>query len=178
MCLSLAQWKGARSAFTLRERALHGMCWGDILSWQRPNLADPPSCSPAWEPALSSALPQCFYHLPMFYFNISGRQHTRMCLTGQRCIGSSCLEWSIQLRGFPGSSVGKESACNPGDSGSTPGSGRFPEEGIGYPLQYSWASLVAQTVKNLPAMQETWVRSLGWQDPWRIHGATCPSTLA
>ena len=46
-----------------------------------------------------------------------------------------------------------------------PGSGRFPGEGIGYPLQYSWTSLVAQLVKNLPAMRETWVRSLGGEDP-------------
>ena len=45
------------------------------------------------------------------------------------------------------------------------GSGRYPGEGIGYPLQYSWASLVAQMVKCLPAMQETWVQSLGWEDP-------------
>ena len=52
--------------------------------------------------------------------------------------------------GFPGSSAGKESACNAGDPGSTPGSGRSPGEGIGYPLQYSWASLVAQLVKNPP----------------------------
>ena len=69
--------------------------------------------------------------------------------------------------GFLGSSAGKESACNAGDSGSIPGSGRSPGEGIGYPLQYSWASLVAQMVKNPPAMQETWVQSLGWEDPWR-----------
>ena len=45
------------------------------------------------------------------------------------------------------------------------GLGRSPGEGIGYPLQYSWTSLVAQTVKNLPAMRETWVQSLGWEDP-------------
>ena len=50
------------------------------------------------------------------------------------------------------SSVGKESACNAGDPGSIPGWGRSPGEGIGYPLQYSWASLVAQLLKNLPAM--------------------------
>ena len=55
------------------------------------------------------------------------------------------------------SSVGKESACNAGDPGSIPGSGRSAGEGIGYPLQYSWASLVAQLVKNPPAMWETWV---------------------
>ena len=70
-------------------------------------------------------------------------------------------------KGFPDSSVGKESACSAGDPGSIPGSGRSPGEGKGYPLQYSWASLVARLVKNLPAMQETWVRSLGWEDPWR-----------
>ena len=54
--------------------------------------------------------------------------------------------------GFPGSSAGKESACDAGDPSSIPGLGRYPGEGIGYPLKYSWASLVAQTVKNLPAM--------------------------
>ena len=66
--------------------------------------------------------------------------------------------------GFPDSAVGKESTCNAGDTGSIPGLGRFTGEGIGYLLQYSWASLVAQLVKNLPAMWETWVRSLGWED--------------
>ena len=57
--------------------------------------------------------------------------------------------------GFPGSSAGKESTYNSGDNGSIPGLGRFPGEGIGYPLHYSWASLVAQMVKNLPAKWET-----------------------
>ena len=69
---------------------------------------------------------------------------------------------------FPDSSVGKESACNAGDPGLIPGSGRSSGEEIGYPLQYSWTSLVAQLVKNLPAMRETWVRSLGWEDPLDI----------
>ena len=60
--------------------------------------------------------------------------------------------------GFPDSSAGKESACNARDPGSIHGSGRSVGEGIGYPLQYSWASLMAQLVKkNLPAMWETWV---------------------
>ena len=59
--------------------------------------------------------------------------------------------------GFPDSSVGKESTCNAGDPGSITESGRSAGEEIGYPLQYSWASLVAQLVKNLPAMWETWV---------------------
>ena len=67
--------------------------------------------------------------------------------------------------GFPGSSADKESTCNAGDPGSSPRSGRYPREGTGFPLQYSWAFLVAQTVKNPPAMQETWVRYLGWEDP-------------
>ena len=65
------------------------------------------------------------------------------------------------LIGFPDSSVGKESSCNAGDPDLIPGSGRSSGEGMGYPLQYSWASLVAQLVKNLPAMWETLVRSLG-----------------
>ena len=59
-----------------------------------------------------------------------------------------------------------------------PGSGRSPGEGIGYPLQYSWASLVAQLVKNSPAMQETWVRFLGREDPLKKEMATCSSILA
>ena len=80
--------------------------------------------------------------------------------------------------GFLGSSAGKESACNAGDPGLSPGSRRSPGEGIGYPLQYSWASLVAQIVKNLPALQVTWVRSLGWKDPLEEGTATHFSILA
>ena len=67
--------------------------------------------------------------------------------------------------GFPDISVGKESACDAGDPGSIPESGRSPGEGIGYPFQYSWASLVVQLVKNPPAMWKTWVRSLSQEDP-------------
>ena len=67
--------------------------------------------------------------------------------------------------GFPDNSVGKDSACNAGDLGSIPESGRSAGEGIGYPLQCSWACLVAQLVKNLPVVRETWVRSLGCEDP-------------
>ena len=80
--------------------------------------------------------------------------------------------------GFPGSSAGKESACNARDPGSISGSGRFPGEGIGYPLQYSWASLVAQMAKNLPAVWETWVQSLGWEDLLEKGLATHSSVLA
>ena len=80
--------------------------------------------------------------------------------------------------GFPDSSVGKESARNAGDPGLIAGSGRSPGEGIGYPLQYYWASLVVQLVKNLPAMWETRVQSLGWEDPLEKGKATHSSILA
>ena len=65
------------------------------------------------------------------------------------------------MYGFPDSSVGKESTCNAGDPGSIPVPGGSAGEEIGYPLLYSWASLVAQLVKDLTAMQESWVQSLG-----------------
>ena len=77
--------------------------------------------------------------------------------------------------GFPDSSIGKEPTCNAGDTGSIP---RSAGEGIGYTLQYSWVSLVAQLVKNLPAMQETWVQSLGWEDLLEKKKATHSSILA
>ena len=82
------------------------------------------------------------------------------------------------MLGFPGSSAGKESICNTGNPGSIPGSGRSTGEGIGYPLQHSWASFVAELVKDLPAMQETWVQSLGWEDPLEKGKATHSSILA
>ena len=88
------------------------------------------------------------------------------------------LHWSRDEHGFPCSSAGKESTCNAGDPGLIPGSGRSPGKGIGYPLQYSWAFLVSQTVKNLPAMRETWVRSLDWEDLLEEGMATHCSFLA
>ena len=81
-------------------------------------------------------------------------------------------------KGFPDSSVSKESAWNAGDPGSIPGLGISPGEGIGYPLQYSWTSLLAQSVKNLPAGQETCVRSLGWEDLLEEGVATHSTVLA
>ena len=80
--------------------------------------------------------------------------------------------------GFPGSSASKESACNAGGPSSIPGSGRSLGEGTGYPLQNSWASLVAQMLKNPPAMREIWVRSLGQEDPLGKEMATHSSILA
>ena len=87
--------------------------------------------------------------------------------------------------GFHSSSVGKESTCNAGDLCLIPGSWRsagegigYPLQGIGYTLQYSWTSLVAQLVKNLPAMRETWVQSLGWEDPLEKGKSTHSNILA
>ena len=79
---------------------------------------------------------------------------------------------------FPGDSDSKESACNVGHLGSIPGLGRSPGGGLGNPLQYSWSSLVAQLVKNPPAMWDTWVQSLGWEDPLEKGMATHSSILA
>ena len=94
-------------------------------------------------------------HQTFFYLSLKRQEET---------------DYKCQIFGFPDSSLGKESPCNAGDPGLIPGSGRFPGEGIGYPLQHSWASLGAQTVKNPPTMnpptmQETWVQSLSWEDP-------------
>ena len=79
---------------------------------------------------------------------------------------------------FPCGSAGKKSACNAGNPGSIPGLGRSAGEGIGYTLQYSWASLVATLLKNLPAMWDTRVQSLGWEDPLEKGKATRSSILA
>ena len=93
------------------------------------------------------------------------------------------LAMPVYRLGFPHSSVGKESTCNAGELGLVAGSERSTGEGIGYPLQYSWTSLVAQLVKSqlvkiLPTMWETWVRSLGWEDPLEKGKATHSSILA
>ena len=103
--------------------------------------------------------------------------------SGQSCRVSSDSLYTMDSRistplRLLDSSVGKESACNAGDPCSIPGLGRSPGEGIGYPLQYSWASLVAQLVKNPSAMWETWVQSLGWEDLLEKGKATHSSILA
>ena len=92
--------------------------------------------------------------------------------------GSSRPRYWTWVFCFPDSSVGKEYACNARDPSSIPGSGGSPGKGIGYPLQYSWASLLTQLVKNLPAMWETSVRSLGWEDHLEKGKATHSSILA
>ena len=82
------------------------------------------------------------------------------------------------IEDFPCNSAGKESTCNAGDPGLIPGLGRSAGEGISYPLQYSCPSLVAQLVKNLPTVWETWVRSLDWEDPLEKGMATHSRILA
>ena len=74
--------------------------------------------------------------------------------------------------------VGIHVKCNAGDTSLIPVLRRSAGEGIGYPLQYSWASLVAQLIENLPAMWETWVRSLDWEDPLEKDMATHSGILA
>ena len=102
------------------------------------------------------------------------------CFLDSTCKGIQYLSFSVWLipLSFPDSSLGKESTCNAGDPGSSSGSGRFTEEGIGYSLQYSWTTLMAELVKNPPAMRETWVQSLGWEDPPEKGKATHSSILA
>ena len=86
--------------------------------------------------------------------------------------------WDLIKTGYLGSSADKESTCNAGDPSLSPGSVRSPGEGIGYSLQYSWASLVAQMVKNPPAMRETWIQSLGWEGSLEEGMATHSGILA
>ena len=84
-------------------------------------------------------------------------------VTQQQQQQHSIVQYSIYMS-LPCNSAGKESACNKGDTSSIPGSGRSDGEGIGYPLQSSWASLVAQLLKNQPTMCKTWIQSLSWED--------------
>ena len=110
--------------------------------------------------------------VPPYYLSLSSSNCKARKRQSHRLKYSQFLNHVLEMypspptpRGFPHSSVGKESACNAGDPGLIPGLERSTGEWIGYPLQCSWASLVAQLVKNLPAMRDTWVRSLGWEDP-------------
>ena len=88
------------------------------------------------------------------------------------------IRMMLSLIGIPDSSVGKESTCNAGDPSVIPGSRTSSGEGIGYLLQYCWAFLVTQLVKNPPTMPETWVQSLGWEDLLEKRKATHSSILA
>ena len=102
----------------------------------------------------------------------------RYALECKKAEKSEIFAFAFDLIGFPDSSVGKEYACNAGDPSLIPGLGRSHGEGIGYPLQYFGASLVAQLIKNLPAMQKSWVPSLGWEDHLEKGKVTPSSILA
>ena len=86
-------------------------------------------------------------------------QGEKACPKKKKKITNKLKTWLVNIKNID------LSTCSAGDPGSIPGLGRSPGKGIGYPLQYSWASLVAQRVKTLPAIWETWVRFLGWEDP-------------
>jgi len=101
--------------------------------------------------------------------------YTKVAAATQNAV--QCYPVICDEKSFPGSSVGKESTCNAEDPNLIPGSERSTGEGIAYPLQYSWASLVDQLVKNLHAMQEIWVQSLRWEDPLEKGKATHFSIL-
>ena len=128
-------------------------------------------------PSLSSNWTRCSFKTVINYAvtpTLYSREQN--CLTD---MPNNLLELVFEYYlGFPHSSAGKESTCNAWDPGSILGLGRSPGEGIGYLLQYSWASLLAQSVKNPPAMKESWVRSLGWEDPLEEGIATHSSILA
>ena len=105
---------------------------------------------------------------------LPGLCYCNTCIVGGRADGFT--EEFEMFQGLPDSSVGKESTCNAGDPGLIPRSGRSAGEGKHYPLHYSWASLVAQLVKNPPTMPETCVLSLGWEDPLE-KGKTAHSSI-
>ena len=95
------------------------------------------------------------YLLPIPKPKIKGERREKLVEKRVRSSWGIIIHNAKVTLGFPGSSAGKDSACNAGDSGSSPELGRSPGEGVGYPLQYSWTSLMAQT--SLPALQKTWV---------------------
>ena len=104
------------------------------------------------------------------------KKNTIYKVTTLKVVEVFCLFLSVNIFrwGFPHSSVGKGSTCNAGDPASIPGSGRSDGEGIGYPLQHSWVSLVTQLVKNLPAMQKIWVDLWVGKIPWRRERLPTP----
>ena len=123
-----------------------------------------------------------FFTLFILFFQDNCWHFPLLCISFQLLAQINLVPWQLEFQihstPFPGSSAVKESACNAGDTRSISGSARSHEGGISYPRQPSWASLVAQRVKNLPAMRETWVWSLGWECPLEEGMATHASILA
>ena len=136
--------------------------WVGKVSWRR-----------AWQPT-SVCLPGESLGQRSLYSPWSCRESDMI----EQLIHTMSTAVLVKFGGFPDNSVGLESACTAEDPSLIPGLGRSPRERIGYPLQYSWASLVSQLAKNLPAMWETWVQSLGWEDPLEKGKATHSTILA
>ena len=132
-----------------------------------------------WTELKSNNVPSLGWKIPwrkeMLSTPVSGLENSKDYISSWGHKELDTTEW-LSLS-FSGGSGGKEPACQCRRCKRC-GFGRSPGEGIGYPLQYSWASLVAQTVKNPPAMRDTWVYSLGWEDPLEEGMATHSSILA
>ena len=164
-----------------------------------PTLCNPKEYSPPGSPVCWILQARILEWVAMPCSRRSSRPRNWICVTQELnpCLLSCLLHWQVDflprvpsgkpkgrmtlymtLIVVPHSSVGEESACNAGDPGLIPGLGRSAGEGIDYLLQYSWAYLVAQLIKNMPAMWETWVWSLGWEDPLEKGKATHFSLLA
>ena len=145
----------SRSAGWMEE--IHG--WAGLVSVWGKHLsqASLPAAGGPWQPLPSLACGPAAWTPWQTLVNLWTPQHRRASLGGST---SRVLCCHTLLLGVVCLSADKESACKARD----PGLGRSPGEGLGDPLQYSWASLVAQLVQNLPAMWETWVPSLGWED--------------
>ena len=143
--------------------SVHGIFQARVLEWGAialsgsvsqscPNLCDLMDCSrqaPLMSPALAGGFFNHYHHLRSPFYT----------------------------QDFPDSSADEESACNAEDSSSIPGSGRSPGEGTGYPLPYSWTSLVVQSVKNPPAKQVTWFDLWVGKIPWRRAWQPTPAFL-
>ena len=142
------------------------------------------TCKPAFHSSLSpssrgSVVPLYFLPLEWYHLHIWGYWYISQQSLFQLVSHLAWhFSWSTLHTCFPDNSVGKESACNAEDRSSIRGLGGSPGEGIGYPLRYSWASLVAQLLKNPPEMQEIRIRSLSWEDPLEKGKATHSSILA
>ena len=140
--------------------------------WWSGGLSSPCSLFSPWIPLLCPLLTPLF-SLWLFVLVSFAASSSSLCPLNDKNLHIWAL--SPHFWGFSHSSVGKESTCNAGETSSIPESGRSSGERIGYPLQYSWTSLVAQLVKNLLAMWETWFWSLGWEDPLKKGKARVPS---
>ena len=152
----------------------------EMISQIEPNWFMPILCNRRWASSLSFPFPVSFSS-DCCYEKIGRGQAINIQVRRGRALAQILVAvggFAFSFPCSPDSSLGKESSCDAEDPGLIPGSGGSAGEGKGYPLQYTWASLVAQVVKNLPTMRETWFQSLGWEDPLEKGKATHSSVLA